>query len=162
MQLDRISRAARVAVALAAVLSVACVRTRRDPVTGRLDVDVESPLKKGEDWSAKMTGTEGFAAVDGQARAAVINGQSTITVRITGLTPGSVHPWVVLEGKCGTTGAPFGNPGLYPPITVDAQGLAEGAARIPVALDEAKNYQVRLYVSPSATSTVAVCGDLSD
>jgi len=159
MQLDRITRAA---VVLAAVLSAACVRTRRDPVTGRLDVDVESPLKKGEDWSAKMTGTEGFGSATGQARAAVIDGQSTITVRVTGLRSGDVHPWIVLEGKCGTTGAPFGNPSLYPPITVDAQGLAEGAARIPVALDEAKNYQVRLYVSPSATSTIAVCGDLSD
>ena len=159
MQLDRFTR---VAVVLAAVLSAACVRTRRDPVTGRLDVDVESPLKKGEDWSAKMTGAEGFSAATGQARAAVISGQSTITVRVTGLPTGGVHPWVVLEGKCGTTGAPFGNPALYPPITVDAQGLAEGAARIPMALDEAKNYQVRLYVSPSATSTIAVCGDLSD
>jgi hypothetical protein len=149
-------------VAVTLVVSAACVRTRTDPVTGRMDVDVESPLKKGEDWSAKMTGQGAFASATGQARAGVLKGESTISVNVTGLTPGAIHPWAVFEGKCGTTGALFGSPGLYPPITVNERGIAEGVARIPAALDEAKKYHVRLYVSPTETSSVAVCGDLSD
>jgi hypothetical protein len=152
----------RTAFVLLAVLAAACIRTRTDPVTGRVDVDVESPTKQGEDWSAKMTGAGAFAAASGQATARVISGQSTITVRISGLGVGAVHPWAVFEGKCGTTGALFGSPGLYPPMTVNASGVAEGVARVSMALDEAKNYHVRVYASPTETSTVAVCGDLSD
>ena len=43
------AHAPTVAVALAALFSAACVRTRTDPVTGKVDVDVESPTKRGED-----------------------------------------------------------------------------------------------------------------
>lgn len=150
------------ALLLALALPAACVRTRTDPVTGKMDVDIESPTKHGEDWSAKMTGAAGYTAAAGQAKARVINGQSTISVTVSGLTPGSIHPWGVFEGRCGTTGALFGSAGLYPPITVNDQGIAEAVARISMALDEAKKYHVRLYVSPSETATVAVCGDLSD
>ena len=46
----RLPSTSRLAVAFAALLAGACVRTRTDPVTGKIDVDVESPTKKGEDW----------------------------------------------------------------------------------------------------------------
>jgi hypothetical protein len=153
----------RLTLALVATLAAAaCVRTRTDPVTGRVDVDVESPTKQGEDWNAKMGGQGALAAATGQARAAVINGVTTLTVRVQGLTPGAVHPWSVNEGRCGTTGVLFGSAGLYPPMTVNDQGVAEGAARITTALDEAKKYHVRVYASTSDQATVVVCGDLSD
>ena len=152
----------RLAVALAAVLSAACVRTRTDPVTGRVDVDVESPLKRGEDWKAAITGSGPFAAVTGQGRAAVLNGQSTITVSLSGLTGGRSHPWRVHEGKCAGVGALFGPASAYADISVAAGGTAEAVAKLTSALDEAKDYSVRIYAAPGDTATVAACGDLSD
>lgn len=152
----------QIALVLAATLSAACVRTRTDPVTGRVDVDVESPTKRGEDWKAKMNGMGVASAATGSALAAVVNGQSTITVRVSGLTPGATHAWRVTEGKCGSSGSVVGSTGLYPTITVNEQGIGEGVARVAVQLDEAKFYQVRIFASASDVETVAVCGDLSD
>ena len=50
--MSRLDRAALALGLLAACLSTACIRTRTDPVTGKVNVNVKSPLKKGEDWSA--------------------------------------------------------------------------------------------------------------
>jgi hypothetical protein len=148
----------KVAVALAAILASACVRTRTDPVTGAVDVDVESPTKRGEDWKAGIAG----GSITGQGRAAVLNGQSTITVNLNGLTPGATHAWRVHEGKCSGAGALVGSGGLYAPVTAAADGTAQGSARLSLALDEAKDYNIRIYASPTETTTVAACGDLSD
>ena len=156
------ARPATLALTALAVVSAACVRTRTDPVTGRLDVDVESPLKKGEDWSGTVAGQGTFASATGSARAAVINGQSNITVRVTGLAAGGQHPWRVYEGACGQTGPAFGDASAFGPITVSAEGVAEGTARVNAVLNEAKNYQVRLFASPSDTATIVACGTTKD
>ena len=150
------------ALVLAAGASAACIRTRTDPVTGRLDVDVESPTKRGEDWSGSVGGQGNFSGATGTIRAAVLQGQSTITLRVNGLPAGGMHAWRVYEGRCGTTGALFGSESIYPAITVNAQGLAEGVARVSMALDEAKKYHVRVYASSYDTSVVAACGNLGD
>lgn len=131
-------------------------------MTGRVDVDVEGPTTKGEDWSAKMTGAALAADASGQARAAVLSGHTTVTVRVSGLTPGAVRPWKRTEGHFGTTGNPFGSTPVLPPMTVNADGVVAGAATIPQEFDEAKHYQVRVYASISDVATVAVCGDLAD
>lgn len=158
----RLPSTSHIAVACAAVLAGACVRTRTDPVTGRIDVDVESPTKQGEDWKAGIAGTSGYGSITGQGRAAVLNGQSTITINLNGLTAGRVHPWRVFEGKCGSAGPMFGNASSYPDFTVATNGTAQASARLSMALDEAKDYNVRIYAAPGDTTTVAACGDLSD
>ena len=56
----------------AALLASGCIRTRTDPVTGKTDVDVESPLKKGEDWSGDLKGMGQWMSVSGVARARVL------------------------------------------------------------------------------------------
>jgi hypothetical protein len=153
------AHAPTLAVALAALFSAAaCVRTRTDPVTGKIDIDVESPTKRGEDWKAGIAG----GSITGQGRAAVLNGQSTITVNVNGLTAGASHAWRVFEGKCTAAGALVGSAGSYSPITAGADGTAQASARLSVALDEAKDYSIRIYASPTETTTVAACGDLSD
>ena len=144
------------------MLSAACVRTRTDPVTGRVDVDVESPLKRGEDWKAAISGSGPFAGVTGQGRAAVLSGQSTITVSLNGLTGGRSHSWRVHEGKCAGVGPLFGQAAAYADFNVAANGTAEAVAKLSSALDEAKNYSVRIYAAPGDTTTLAACGDLSD
>ena len=152
----------RLSLVLVMLLSAACVRTRTDPVTGKVDVDVESPLKKGEDWRAKMTGQGAFTAVQGEAKASVLQGQSTVTVTLTGGQQGGSHPWMVHEGKCGSAGAAIGAAGAYPPLVFNAEGRAEATSQLSVALDEAKDYHVRVHASQADMATVVACGDLSD
>jgi hypothetical protein len=156
------SRPTALALTALTVLTAACVRTSTNPVTGRMDVDVESPLKKGEDWKGTVTGMGQFAQATGTASAAVLNGQTSISLRVNGLRPGGQHPWRVNEGACGTTGALFGDASLYGTIQVSEQGVAEGSARVGGSLNEAKRYQVRLLASPVDTATVVACANLKD
>ena len=155
-------RLARTAAAFGcAALAAACVRTRRDPVTGKLAVDVRSPLQKGTVWDAKVSSqTAPFYSATGTARADVINGQTTLAIRVEGLKAGATHPWRVHEGKCGTLGAQFGESAAFAPLLVNSQGVAEGTAKLP-ALDIARAYKVRLFVSPADSTSEVVCGNLT-
>jgi hypothetical protein len=159
----RSRRYARAGVALlCAGLATACLRTRRDPVTGRVAVDVRSPLQKGTVWDAKLNG-KGTAttstAPSGTARADVLDGRTTLAIRVTGLTAGETHPWRVHEGGCDQLGAQFADAQAYPPLLVNNQGVAEGTAQLP-ALDIARKYKVRLFVSPTDSTSEAACGNL--
>jgi hypothetical protein len=158
----RALRLARAAAAFGCVaLAGACLRTRRDPVTGKVAVDVRSPLQKGTVWDAKLSSqTAPYYSATGTARADVIDGQATLALRVTGLTPGATHPWRVHEGKCGALGAQFGESSAYPPLLVNSQGVAEGTAKLP-PLDIARSYKVRLFVSVTDSTSEAVCGNLA-
>ena len=144
-----------------AVLSTACFRTRRDPLTGRVAVDVRSPLQRGTVWDARLTAqTPPFSSATGTARADVLDGQTTLAIRVTNLTPGATHPWRIHDGKCGALGAQFGESSVYPPLLVNNQGVAEGTAKLP-ALDIARNYKVRVFVSPADSTSEVTCGNLT-
>ncbi len=155
------ARAAGAALSLA-VLAAGCVRTRTDPVTGKVAVKVQNPLQKGQEWNARMTGVGTNAAATGSARAEVLNGRSTVSLRVTGLTASATHPWRLNEGRCGEPGAQVGDPSLYAPILVSAQGVAEATAQLPQALEITRKYKVRLFASATDSTTEVVCGDLSN
>ena len=55
--------------AAAAILTTACVRTAVDPVTGRMDVDVESPPQQGQQWRTEIAGQGSAASLTGSASA---------------------------------------------------------------------------------------------
>jgi hypothetical protein len=148
------------AAACLAVLSAACVRTRTDPVTGKVAVKVRSPLQKGQEWNAKMSGVAPVNA-DGSARADVLNGQTTLSLRVSGLTAGATLPWRLNEGRCGEPGPQVGDPSLFAPILVSGQGVAEATARVPQALEITRRYKVRLFASQTDSTTEVACGDLS-
>jgi hypothetical protein len=150
------------ALACLAALSTACVRTRTDPVTGKVAVKVRSPLQKGQEWNARMSGVAPNTGATGSARADVLNGQSTVSLRVTGLPAGATHPWRVNEGRCNEPGPEVGDAALYAPILVSAQGVAEATARIPQALEITRRYKVRLFASPTDSTTEVACGDLSN
>ena len=143
------------------LVTSACVRTRTDPVSGRTDVDVESPTKQGEDWRASLSGQAGYTNVAGTATAKVLDGRTTANVQITGATAGAVHPWHVHEGKCGS-GAIVGDPSAYTPLTVGSDGKASQTANLAVSLNEAKDYHVNVHASPTDMGTIIACGDLQD
>lgn len=153
-------RLALVGAIASAALLTGCIRTRTDPTTGHVAVDVHSPLQKGTVWDAKLTGGGTYTGVTGTARADVLNGQTTLAVRFTGLTPGASHPWRVHEGTCGAVGAQFGDAYAYGNLLVNDQGVAEGTAKLP-SLDIARKYKVRLFVSQTDSTSEIACGNLT-
>ena len=144
------------------VASAACVRTTRDPATGRVDVDVESPTKVGEDWKGNINGQSNWTSISGQATARVAEGKTTATISISGAPAGAVFPWHVHEGKCATSGPIVGDPGAYAPLYVQPDGRAGATATVMARLDEAKFYHVNVHASPSDLATIVACGDIGD
>src|SRR3712207_6150976 len=143
--------------------TAACVRVQRDPATGNADVDVESPLKRGEDWNATVTGRGTYTAVSGTMRASVDGGNTTATVRLQGLQPRAHHPWHIHEGTCETGGPIFGDPNAYAPLHVGDDGTAEGTARlVNLKLNEARKYHANVHASPSNMGTIIACGNVTD
>jgi hypothetical protein len=161
----RVSPRPRTAVLLALVAAgplAACVRTRTDPVTGKVAVKVTSPLQKGIQWNARVVGVGANTGASGSSRADVLNGETTLSLRVTGLAPGATHPWRVHEGRCNEPGPQFGDSRLFGDILVSAQGVAEGTARVPAGLELTRRYKVRLFASPVDSTTEVACGDLSN
>ena len=148
-------------VAAVTCVSAACVRARTDPVTGKVAVDVHSPLQKGTVWNAKMTGEGPAASATGQGRAEVYDGQSTVTVHLEGMPRGGAHPWRVFQGRCSETGGPLGEAELYTPLTVSENGVAEGTVKLPMELGITRKYKIRVFASAQDPNTVVACGDLS-
>lgn len=143
--------------------TVGCVRVARDPGTGNADIDVESPLKRGEDWSGNIAGRSMYPNVRGTVRVVVDGGNSTITTRVTGLQPGGHHPWHLHEGTCETGGPIYGAREAYSPLHVGNDGTAEGTARlVDLKLNEARKYHVNIHLSASNMGTIIACGDVTD
>ncbi|HEY0972696.1 MAG TPA: hypothetical protein VGE02_17130 [Gemmatimonadales bacterium] len=150
-----------VTLILAAGLVTGCIRTSTDPVTGRVDVDVESPTKQGEEWKAAIAGTT-IPSITGSATARVYAGETEVTVSLTGVPTGELRPWHIHEGTCGSGGPIVGSPTAYPPLTVGEDGKATGSARISLQLDEAKSYHVNVHASAAQMATIIACGALDD
>lgn len=148
---------------LAAMLALgACVRTATNEATGKVDVDIESPTKRGEDWSATLRGTGGWAAVMGDAKALVKDGKTEVRVSLTGAQPNVSFPWMVHEGTCAMPGAPVGDHSAYTPIAIGGDGRGNATANLAARLDEAKDYVIVVHASHSDMANIVACGDLDD
>jgi len=151
------------AAACVVVGTAGCVRVQRDPATGNADIDVESPLKKGEDWNGNVTGRGNFTGVSGTVRAVVDGDNTTTTIRLSGLPAGGHHPWHLHEGTCETGGPIFGDPNAYTPLHVGDDGRAEGTARlVNLKLNESRKYHANVHASASNLGTIIACGNVTD
>lgn len=154
---------ALVLAACVAAGSAGCVRVHRDPATGNADIDVENPLKKGEDWKGNITGRGMWTGASGTATARVEGDNTAVTLLLTGLPPGGPYPWHVHDGTCATGGPIVGDPAAYAPLTVGADGRAEANARLlGTKFNEAKKYHVNVHRSPTDLATIIACGELDD
>ncbi len=149
------------AMILMAAAMTGCIRTTTDPVTGRVDVDIESPTQRGQEWNARIGG-QAIASISGTAVARVHDGQTQVTVNLTGVPAGDARPWHVHDGKCNSGGGIVGSASAYPPLTVGADGRATGNATLQLQLDEARDYHVNVHASAAQMGTIVACGDLSD
>ena len=149
-----------------ALVTTACVRTATHEATGEVDLDIESPTQRGEDWGGKLQGQGSWMSLTGTSQALVAEGRTQLTITIEGAPAGSRFTWAVREGRCGERGAVVGSATANTALTVDSQGKAGATAQIDARLDEAKDYVVELYASTTdpatGTPAVAACGDLDD
>lgn len=111
-------------------------------------------------WQTTLQGQQGFQAVSGTAMATVGRGQTTITANLTGATPGSVHPWHVHFGTCGSGGDIVGAAGAYPALQVGSDGRAKATATIDMELQPGQPYYLNVHRSAEDLKTIAACGDL--
>ena len=153
----------KLTLCLTAMLAfTACARVTSNEATGKTDVDIESPLKKGEDWKAGLKGMGSFTSVVGQVKATSLEGKTDARVSLEGAVSGGSHPWMIHEGTCNLPGQGLGMMSEYPLITVGADGRGTANAMINGRLDEAKDYVVIVHASQSDMQTVVACGDLDD
>ena len=142
------------------IATTACVRTHTNEASGKVDVDVESPTKRGEDWKGELKGQGMYASVKGTTHAAYADGRTSVTVKLENASPGASYMWDVREGKCGANGAVVGDHSSYTNLNVGNDGKGGATVTLNARLDEAKNYAVSVYASDM--TTVIACGDLDD
>jgi hypothetical protein len=151
----------RLILAVAALAFVGCVRTHANEATGEVDVDIESPAKKGEDWNGSL-GARGGSGITGTFTAIVAEGRTNVSVNLANAMAGQQLPWHVHEGTCDNDMGIVGGAASYPVITVGNDGRGSASAALTVSLDEAKDYFVNIHASPTNLQTIVACGDLDD
>ena len=151
----------RLILTMAAFAFVGCVRTHANEATGAVDVDVESPTKKGEDWNGTLS-PRGGSAITGTFKAFVADGKTTVTVNLANAMAGQRLPWHVHNGTCSNDMGIYGDASMYPTIVVANDGTASVNTVLNYSLDEAKDYMVNVHASPTNLQTIVACGDLDD
>ena len=153
----------KLTLCLTAMLAfTACARMTSNEATGKTDFDVESPLKKGEDWKAGLKGMGSFTSVVGQLKANVLNDKTDARISVEGAMAGGQHPWLIHEGTCNLPGQAVGMMSEYPMITIGQDGRGTANAVLNARLSEAKDYIVMVHASQSDMATVVACGVLED
>jgi hypothetical protein len=151
-------------LAAALLLTAACSRTVKvetDPATGKTDVDVQAPNVP-ETYGGTMSAVGG-SGITGTASGTTAGNTTSVTVNVSGATPGSTLPWHVHDGTCGSASAPIvGAAADYPALTVGSDGRATATAQVSAGLNEAKNYIVNVHASPTNLGTIVACGDFND
>jgi hypothetical protein len=113
----------------------------------------------GRSLSASMLGTGNY---EGRAAVAVntTDGSTAATISLAGDQSGSVRPWHVHTGTCGSGGGIVGAAAAYPPLSVGGNGRATAEARVNVGLQAGQNYHVNIHESPSNLGNVIACAEL--
>jgi hypothetical protein len=151
----------RLILAVAAFAFVGCVRTHANEATGEVDVDIETPWQKGEDWNGSLS-ARGGSAITGSFRAWVYEGRTNISVNLANAMAGQRLPWHIHEGTCDNDMGIIGGAGSYPVLVVGNDGTASSNVILNASLDEAKDYFVNIHASPTNLQTIVACGDLDD
>jgi hypothetical protein len=113
---------------------------------------------------AELTGIGDGAGLRGEADV-VWNEDAdsfTATAEIRNDEPGSVRPWHVHFGACGSGGAIVGADADYPRMTIGDDGIGSASVRIGERLDPARSYHVNVHESDDNLDNIIACGDLEE
>jgi len=110
---------------------------------------------------ATLAALEPYTAITGAALVTSYPGEQAFNARIDvrGDIPGSIRPWHVHVGTCGSGGSIVGPDAAYPRLAINSDGLAVAETNVLVALD-AGAYHVNVHYSDAEFSRLIACGDL--
>jgi hypothetical protein len=114
-------------------------------------------------WTTEVEGLTGFEEINGDASARWTEETTsfTATAELLGDEAGSVRPWHVHLGTCGSNGGIVGGvETAYPRLTASAAGTDTVTVTIPVALDPDQDYYVNYHNSVADLGTIIACGNL--
>jgi hypothetical protein len=152
------------AVALALLTSAACSTFGRDPV---VEVNAQDATLNTR-WHANLASPASLAGavqMRGSASMAPSADRSgtDVTLSLANASPGGLHPWAVHRGQCGEgmDDGVFGRSEAYQALEVAADGLADGAATVPLLTPRTGSYFVVIHASVANLETVVACGNLA-
>lgn len=133
-----------------------------DDITDDDDDGIIDDVPTTFNWSANLVGVGIYGALSGQA--AVIQGVDaqafSVTASIRNDIAGSVRPWHVHFGTCGSGGAIVGADTAYPRFIIGPDGTAAVTVRVALGLDPAEPYHVNVHLADAELETIIACGDL--
>lgn len=149
------------ALALAALVLVACNPFRRDPVT-----EVSRDANVNSRWQARLVTPAtlvGAVQMNGSAtmQPSSDNESTELSLNVANATPGGVHPWQVHRGQCGSDDGVFGSSEAYKPIKVGDKGRGEATATVPMIMPTTGSYYVTVSASAANADTEVACGNLA-
>jgi hypothetical protein len=119
-------------------------------------------------WHANLaspTSLAGVVQMRGSASMApsADGSETNVTLTLANASPGGLHPWAVHRGQCGTAtdNGVFGRNEAYKALKVGDDGLADGAATVPLTTPRTGGYFVVVYASVANPETVVACGNLA-
>jgi hypothetical protein len=113
-------------------------------------------------WTTEVDGLTGFEEISGDASTRWTTGTTTFTAtaEIAGDEAGTVRPWHVHRGTCGSDGPIHGTDAQYPRLMPSAAGTDTVTVNIPLALDSTQAYYVNYHNSVEDMATIIACGEL--
>jgi len=146
------------------LVSLACTSSRVDPA---VQVSTSDPALHMR-WHATVASPSSLAgAVQMRGTATMepgADGTSTLfTVELSNASSGGVHPWAAHRGQCGSgmDGGVLGSPDAYPPLSVNADGLATTTATVPMHTPMTGNYFIAVLASEANYEVIVACGNLA-
>jgi hypothetical protein len=119
-------------------------------------------------WHANLaspTSLAGVVQMRGSASMApsADGSETNVTLTLANASPGGLHPWAVHRGQCGaaTDNGVFGRSEAYKALEVEDDGLADGAATVPLTTPRTGRYFVVVQASVANPETVVACGNLA-
>jgi hypothetical protein len=116
------------------------------------------------EWRANITSNDIYQGqITGSSQVLQNVGDTAFTasIDIRNDVPGTVRPWHVHFGTCGSGGGIVGSDAAYPRLAVGSDGAAGNTVTIrDIALDPAASYHVNVHESDAQFSLLIACGDL--
>lgn len=150
-----------VTVAVSMLALTACNPFRGSPVTA-----VSRDANVNARWNATLVTPATLAgAVQVNGTATMQPGPNTentdFYLRVANATAGSLHPWQVHYGQCGSDRGVFGDAGAYRAMKIGDDGRGETGATIAERTPSSGDYHVIVYASAANPDMVVACGNLA-
>ena len=140
---------------LSTVLFLACAAAPIDEIT--------TARPTVTNWSGTLRANPGFEGARGTAKAASSAGGTSVSIGFAEGTRGggTVRPWHLHSGRCGSNGPIVGDPNAYAPLRPDTEGTATGNATIRIPMQQGSEYFVNVHKSAAELQVIVACANLT-